>query len=154
MSIAKKGDLVKVNYTGKLEDGTVFDASENHGRPLEFIVGAGQMIKGFDLAVESMKIGEQKTVTLSPSEAYGEVKEEYLLTVNQSDFPDNVVPNIGDRFTVNVNNSQIPVSVKSIDGDAVVLDANNELAGKTLVFDIELVDVQPGDAVNRDILPD
>ena len=141
-TVAEKGDTVKVNYRGTLDDGSQFDSSYDRGEPLEFTVGSGQMISGFDAAVEGMKVGEKKTVRLEAADAYGEPREELVVS-----FPVDQVPNLdqlseGDRiFLQGPMGQPIPAVVTSITEEAVTVDANHDLAGKPLNFDIELVEV-------------
>jgi len=141
MSAAKQGDTVKVNYTGKLDDGTVFDSSEGRD-PLEFTLGAGQLIPGFDAAVVDMAPGEAKTVTVPPEEAYGPYHEQMVVQANRSQFPEGVEPEVGQQFESRSEDGQnFLVTVTEVDGDKVTLDANHPLAGKELTFDIELVEM-------------
>ena len=141
MSAAKKGDTVKVNYTGKLDDGTVFDSSEGRD-PLEFTIGAGQLIPGFDAAVVDMAPGEAKTVSVPPEEAYGPYHEQMVVQANRSQFPEGVEPEVGQQFESRSEDGQnFLVTVTEVDGDKVTLDANHPLAGKELTFDIELVEM-------------
>ena len=139
MSQVKSGDKVKVHYTGKLEDGTVFDSSRER-EPFEFTVGSGNVIPGFDAGVIGMNIGDQKTVAVPPNQAYGESREELIAQVKSGVFPENITPEIGQQLQMEQSNGQpINVVVAKIEGDTVTLDANHPLAGKTLVFEIELV---------------
>jgi len=136
----KEGDTIKVNYTGKFPDGEVFDSSEGKS-PLTFTVGAGQLIKGFDDSVVGMKIGEKKTCTFSPEEAYGERSEDRIIDMPKANIPPemtlekNMVVQLVDQ-----NQNPIPAVVHEIRDDVVRLDVNHPLAGKTLVFDIEIVE--------------
>ena len=137
----KVGDTVRVHYTGKLTTGEQFDSSAGR-EPLEFEVGAGMMIKGFDEAVIGMQIGDKKTVTLAPSEAYGEIRQEMIIEFSKENFPAQIAPEIGMQLMMNNGaGHQIPVTITEILTDVVVLDANHQLAGKELVFDIEMVDI-------------
>lgn len=141
MQEAKKGDNVQVHYTGKLNDGSIFDSSTGR-EPLAFTVGAGQMIPGFDKAVHGMKVGDKQTVTIPFMEAYGERREEMVIHVPAEQVPADMKPQVGDRLAVNQpDGQQIPVMVTSVTDEHVTLDANHELAGKDLIFDIELVQI-------------
>ena len=139
MQQVKEGDVVQVHYTGKLLTGEQFDSSADR-EPLEFTVGAGQMIKGFDAALPGMTIGEKKTINISAEEGYGERNQEAII-----EFPRNNVPpdmKLEEGMTLTLSNEQgqpVPVIVQEIKDDIVVLDANHFLAGQELVFDIELV---------------
>lgn len=141
MSKAKKGDQVAVHYTGKLTDGTVFDSSEGRD-PLAFELGAGMMIKGFDTAVDGMAIGEKVTAKIPAAEAYGEANEELIFDIPKSNFPPDLNPAVGQQLAMSQpNGQQVPVKVKEVKEESVVIDANHDLAGKDLVFDIELVSI-------------
>jgi len=144
MSEVKKGDIVKVHYTGKLENGKQFDSSEG-GEPLEFIVGSGQMIKGFDNALPGMKVGDKKTIVIPPAEGYGEISEEATIEFPIENVPEDMKLEQGMNLTLtNEHGEPVPVVVKEIKTDVVVMDANHFLAGESLVFDIELVEVKEG----------
>ncbi|WP_028322089.1 FKBP-type peptidyl-prolyl cis-trans isomerase [Desulfatiglans anilini] len=141
MTKAKNGDKAKVHYTGRLEDGTVFDSS-NGREPLEFTLGEGQLIQGFEQGVLGMQVGESKTVTISPEEGYGHPKEELKVTVSKTDFPADIEPEIGQRLQLqNMQGQPIPVIISAVEGETVTLDANHPLAGKTLHFDLELMEL-------------
>ena len=138
---AKKGDAVQVHYTGKLEDGSVFDTSTNR-EPLGFTLGDGNMIKGFDTAVDGMAIGDKKTVTIPAAEAYGERRDDMMIDVPIEQVPADIKPEIGMQLTLQGGDGQpMPVTVTDIDEKKITLDANHQLAGKDLIFDIELVKV-------------
>ena len=142
MAQAENGRTVRVHYTGKLADGSVFDSS-NGRDPLEFQVGSGQVIPGFDSAVEGMTPGESRTVRIPPEQAYGERREELLLKVDRSQFPDGANPEPGQQFQMSQQGGQsFVVNVTEVDGDKVVLDANHPLAGEELTFELELVEVK------------
>lgn len=141
MSKAKANDTVRVHYTGKLATGDVFDSSVDR-EPLEFTVGTGQMIKGFDAAVEGMEIDEKKTVTLSPEDAYGPVNEELYHRVERTQLPEDLKPEVGQILVAgSPDGREMQVTVKEVQDDAIVIDANHPLAGKELVFDIQLVEI-------------
>lgn len=137
--IVKKGDRIRVHYTGTLNDGSVFDSSVLNKRPpLEFKVGAGQMIAGFDKGVEGMAAGETKTLHLKPEEAYGVRREDMLITVSADRMPDSYTPTVGDQLQM----GHYPVTVAEIKDDgSVVLDANHSLAGKELNFEVTVVEI-------------
>ncbi|MCE7053290.1 peptidylprolyl isomerase [Algoriphagus sp. AGSA1] len=138
---AKKGDAVQVHYTGKLEDGSVFDTSANR-EPLGFTLGDGNMIKGFDTAVDGMELGEKVTVTIPAAEAYGERRDDMIIEVPIEQVPADIKPEIGMQLTLQGGNGQpMPVVVTDLDEKKITLDANHQLAGKDLIFDIELVKV-------------
>ena len=142
LDVIKKGDKVKVEYTGSLEDGTVFDSSEMHDAPLEFIVGAGQLIKGFDEAVVGMKIGEEKEIKIPPEEAYGEHNPEFVKDMPRDCFPPEQEIQPGMMFMVALQDGrQIPVRVTAVTDENVTIDLNPPLAGKTLVFKIKIVEI-------------
>lgn len=141
MSKAKDGDTVKVHYTGTLENGEVFDTSQER-EPLEFQLGQGQLIPGFEKAVIGMSAGDSTTVDIPSDEAYGEVREDLVINVPKDQLPDDVEPKVGMQLQVNQQNGQpIPVRITEIKEDELVLDANHPLAGKNLTFEIELLEV-------------
>ncbi len=142
MSKVKDGDTVKVHYTGKLtEDGTVFDSSEER-EPLEFTLGEGQLIPGFEEAVIGMEVGENTTVDITSEDAYGERREDLELEVSKSDLPDNIDPQVGMQLQMQQqeNGQAIPVQITDVEEEYVKLDANHPLAGKDLTFEIELIE--------------
>ncbi len=137
---ARKGDNVKVNYTGKLEDGTVFDSSEG-GEPLDFSIGSGQVIEGFDEAVTGMKVGDKKTVQIPVDKAYGERNDEMVIQAPIEQVPPDLNPELGMRLEMGGANGEVlRVVVTEITETHITLDANPPLAGKDLTFDLELVD--------------
>ena len=141
MSTAKKGDLVKVHYKGKLNSGEQFDSSEGR-EPLEFTVGAGQMIAGFDAAIPGMSVGEKKTIIISPEHAYGEKNAEAIIEFPKSGIPADMKMEPGMKLQLrNEAGHPVPVIVTEVKDDIVILDANHHLAGKELIFDIELVEI-------------
>jgi len=141
MAEVKKGDQIKVHYTGRLTDGTVFDSSEGR-EPLAFEVGAGMMIAGFDKAVNGMKVGDKKTAEIPADEAYGQKNEEMLIDVPRTNLPEDMEVVVGMPLTMQQpDGTPVPVTIAEIKGDTVVIDANHDLAGKDLVFDIEVVEI-------------
>ena len=141
MSKIKEGDTVKVHYTGKLEDGSVFDSSREK-EPLEFTLGKGQLIPGFEKAVTDMEAGESTQVTIPAEEAYGDPREDLIISVPKSQLPDDVEPKVGLQLQVNQPNGEpVPVRVTEVGDENLKLDANHPLAGRDLTFDIEVVDV-------------
>jgi peptidylprolyl isomerase len=139
MTHAKEGDTVKVHYTGKLEDGTVFDSSVERA-PLEFTIGGGQVIPGFEQAVVGMEPGETKTATIPPDEAYGPHRDDMVIEVEKSQFPEEVDPEPGQQFQIRQPDGRaLIVTVSNVTEETVMLDANHPLAGQPLTFDIQLV---------------
>jgi len=136
----KKGDKIKVEYTGTLSDGTVFDSSEKHGKPLEFEVGVGKMIKGFDEAVIGMEDGEEKEFTLKPSESYGDHNSDLLKKLPKDKIPEEA--KAGMMLAMQMpDGKQIPAKVIEITDNEVTIDLNHPLAGKELTFKIKVVDI-------------
>ena len=142
MKVVSKGSKIKVEYVGTLEDGTVFDSSEKHNSPLEFIVGEGQLIKGFDDAVVGMKVGEEKEVKLLPEDAYGPHNPEFVRDMPKDMFPKDQEIKPGMIFMVDLQDGrQLPVRVTKVSDGHVTIDLNPPLAGKTLIFKIKVVDI-------------
>ena len=141
MQTAKNGDQVKVHYTGKLTSGEQFDSSAGR-EPLEFTVGAGQMIKGFDAAIPGMKIGDKKTINIPAAEGYGERTDEAIIPFPKTNVPADMKMEVGMQLMLSNEHGQpVQVIVAEINDDVIMLDANHFLAGKELVFDIELVEI-------------
>jgi peptidylprolyl isomerase len=141
MSVAKTGDTVKVHYTGKLADGTVFDSSVNR-EPLEFTIGDGKLIPGFDRAVNGMKVGEKTTVNIPAEEAYGPRYDQLVQIVNRTDLPPELNPEVGQHLeAVQQDGNVINVTVTNVDENSITIDANHPLAGKELIFELELVEI-------------
>jgi len=141
MTQAKQGDIVNVHYTGKLGDGTVFDTSRNR-HPLQFTIGKGQVIVGFEKAIDGMNIGESKTVTISMDNAYGPRREEMIITMERSKLPADLNPKVGQRLELTqMDDQNILVTVTAVSDSMLTLDANHPLSGKDLIFDIELVGI-------------
>ncbi len=142
MSKAKKNDTVQVHYTGKLTNGEVFDSSVDRD-PLEFTVGGGQMIPGFDAAVDGMEVNEKKTINIPAAEAYGERNEEMIQAVPRTQLPEDLKPEVGQTLVAaQPNGQQLHVVVQEVKDDSIVVDGNHPLAGKELVFDLELVGIK------------
>lgn len=136
---AKNGDTVRVHYTGRLEDGQVFDSSEG-GEPLEFTVGAGQVIPGFDEGVRGMNVGETRRIEIESDDAYGPHREELVHTLSRDGINLDVEPQVGMNLIMQTQDgNQIPLSITDVTETEVTLDANHPLAGQKLLFDIELV---------------
>jgi len=143
MQQAKKGDKVKVHYHGKLTNGNTFDSSEGR-EPLEFEIGGGMVIAGFDDGVTGMIIGEKKTVNIPADQAYGPKQEEMIMEFPKDRFPTDMVPEVGQQLNMNNGSGQnFPVVIVEIKEEIVVLDANHPLAGEELVFDLEMVEIEP-----------
>lgn len=150
MQQVKAGDTVKVHYHGRLTDGTTFDSSEGRD-PLEFQVGSGQVIKGFDEGVTGMEVGQKKTIQIPVEEAYGPKNEEMVVNFPRANFPDDLNPEVGMQLNMTNGSGQvIPVVIVEIGEEEVILDANHPLAGQDLIFDIELVSIGGG---SRIIMP-
>ncbi len=141
MKQAKEGDTVSLHYKGSFEDGTVFDSSETHGA-LKFTIGKGMVIPGFDEAVVGMKAGETKTVTIPPEKGYGPRNEELLIKINKTELPPDLDPQIGSRIEFSKDKQRLQLTVAEVTGDAVVFDANHPLAGKTLNFELLLLEIE------------
>jgi len=141
MSQAKTGNTVKIHYTGTLEDGTEFDSSAGR-EPLEFEMGSGQVIPGFDTAVDGMTIGDSKTVTIPPAEAYGDRHDQLVQQVPKSALPDDMKPEVGMQLQSQSPEGQIMnLVVVEVEEESITVDANHPLAGKALTFAIELVEI-------------
>jgi len=139
MAQAKQGDTIQVHYTGKLGDGTIFDTSKDR-HPLQFRIGQGQVIAGFEQAVIGMNTGESKTVTIPVDQAYGPRREEKIVTVERSRLPADLNPNVGQRLEfTQMDDQTVLVTVTALTDTTMTLDANHPLSGKDLTFDIELI---------------
>jgi len=150
MEQVKAGDTVRVHYHGRLTDGTTFDSSEGRD-PLEFQVGSGMVIKGFDEGVMGMTVGQKKTIEIPVEEAYGPKDPQAIIEFPAANFPPGMTPEVGMQLAMtNQHGHQIPVTIVEVRPDIVVLDANHQLAGEDLVFDLELVEILGG---NRIIMP-
>jgi len=141
MAQAQHGDTVKIHYTGTLQDGTVFDSSEGHD-PLEFTLGDGQVIVGFEEAVTGMRSGEKKQVNIPADKAYGQRNEEMILQAPRDQVPPDIEPEVGQQLQMGGPNGEtVVVRVTEVTDEHITLDANPPLAGKDLTFDIELVTI-------------
>ncbi|MFH1275690.1 MAG: peptidylprolyl isomerase [Candidatus Woesearchaeota archaeon] len=140
-NLVKKGDKVKIEYEGKLEDGTVFDASERHGKPLEFEVGSGQVIKGFDQAVEGMKANEEKEITIKPEEGYGQPNPDLLKKIPREQLPKDQEPQAGMVLALGTpDGRKFPAIITEVNDKEITVDLNHPLAGKTLKFKVKVVE--------------
>jgi FKBP-type peptidyl-prolyl cis-trans isomerase 2 len=141
MSKARDGDTVKVHYTGKLDNGEVFDTSRERD-PFEFKIGGQAVIPGFEKGVVGMGVGDSKTIEISPEDAYGEKKEELVVEVQKSELPEDITPSVGQRLQIKQQDGNpIVVTITDMNEDNITLDANHPLAGYTLFFDVELVEI-------------
>jgi peptidylprolyl isomerase len=141
MAQAKPGDTVKIHYTGKLDDGTVFDTSADR-EPLQFTIGQGQLIPDFEQAVVGMNPGESKTVQIPSDNAYGPHREEMVMEVDRSEFPEDLEPRVAQRLQVSQSDGRtFPATVTDVSESKVTLDANHPLAGKDLTFDVHLSEI-------------
>lgn len=137
----KNGDSVFVHYTGRLDDGTTFDSSEGRD-PLEFVMGGGMIIPGFEKAVDGRNVGDRVSVSIPPEQAYGQRNEEMVLIVPRNEVPDSIQPETGMQLRLSLEEGELDVIVSRVTDEEVELDGNHPLAGKTLHFDIEIVDVK------------
>ena len=138
---AQSGDTVRVHYTGRLDDETVFDSSEGR-EPLAFTLGSGQVVPGFERAVTGMEVGQTQTVRMEPDEAYGDRRDELVLTVPHDAFPSDVAPQAGQHLQLGLQGGgALDARVTEVGEDAVTLDANHPLAGQALTFDVTLVEI-------------
>jgi peptidylprolyl isomerase len=141
MTQAKKGDTVKVHYSGKLDTGFLFDTSEGSD-PLEFKIGSGTLITGFEEAVVGMSPGESRTVLIPPEKGYGLYREDRVFRMDRKDLPEDIVPAEGMTLEICASNGvNVPVQITEIDGDTITLDANHPLSEQTLTFEIKLLEI-------------
>lgn len=142
---AKQGDTVKIHYTGKLEDGKVFDTSVDKD-PLQFTIGKNQVIEGFEKGVMGMSLNESKTITIPPDKAYGPHRKEMVFNIPREQFPPDIEPKIGQQLQLSQANDQengrtMIAIVTQLSESNVKIDANHPLAGETLIFDIQLIEI-------------
>ena len=141
MTTLKNGDTVKVHYTGTLDDGRVFDTSKDRD-PLEFKVGEGQIIPGFEQGVVGMEVGETRDIEVAPENAYGSRREELVMEVPVGEFPDHIEPEVGMQLQIKQQDgTPFGVVITDVADEAVTLDANHPLAGQTLYFQVVLVEI-------------
>ena len=141
MTQAKSGDTVRIHYTGTLDDGTQFDSSSGRD-PLEFALGGGQVIPGFDSAVDGMSVGESKTVTIEPEQAYGQRHEQLVQQVSRSALPDDMEPEVGMHLQSQSPDGHVMnLVITEVDDETITVDGNHPLSGQALTFDIELVEI-------------
>lgn len=144
MQQVKSGDTVKVHYHGKLTDGTTFDSSQGR-EPLEFEVGSGNVIAGFDSGVTGMQVGEKKTINIPFDDAYGQIQDDLLMEFPIDRFPADMKPEVGMQLNMSNGSGQnFPVVIREVRENSVILDANHPLAGEDLTFDLELVEIKGG----------
>lgn len=142
MSVVKSGDTIKVHYTGTLNGGEIFDSSVERGTPLEFVVGSGQVIVGFDNGVVGMTVGEVRKIHIPCVDAYGEHTEENMISVPANQLPAEIALLPGTPLNMQTPEGYvIPVSIHSVEGDNVIIDVNHPLAGQDLNFELELVEI-------------
>jgi peptidylprolyl isomerase len=140
---AKNGDTVFVHYTGTLQDGREFDSSRG-GEPLEFVLGQGMLIPGFEGAVQGKNVGDKVSVNISPDDAYGERTDELVLSIPRTEVPAHITPDVGQRLLLTLDAGEMEVMVSRVTDEEVELDGNHPLAGETLHFDIEIMEVREG----------
>ncbi len=141
MSQAQTGDKVKVHYQGSLENGTVFDSSRERD-PLEFTIGQGSIISGFENAINGMSEGETKKISITSEDAYGSYNNDLIVTVNKSQIPDHIDPEIGMILKVGLPSGSVQnFTIRDMADDTVTIDGNHPLAGKDLTFEIDLVEI-------------
>lgn len=143
MSQVKQNDAVKVHYTGKLEDGQVFDSSVERGEPIEFTLGQGQLIPGFEDGLIGMEVNEKKTINIPKEEAYGEPKAELIQEVDKNQLPEELKPEVGmPLVSKSPDGREINLVVTEVKDESIVVDANHPLAGKDLIFDLEVLEIK------------
>ena len=142
MSQVKENNTVKVNYTGKLSDGQVFDSSEGK-EPMEFTLGQGQLIPGFEKGLIDMKLNEKKTITIAKEEAYGEINNDLIQEVEKTQLPQDMTPEVGmGLVSKSPDGQEMNLLVVEVREESIVIDGNHPLAGKELIFDLEVVEIK------------
>lgn len=140
-AIAEVGDTVRVHYTGKLEDGTVFDSSQDR-QPLEFELGSGKTIRGLENSIEGMQVGETKETEVKPEDGFGHFRNDLVHTIDRNNFPSDADLEVGQQFNAaGFGRENLIVTVVDISGSEVTIDANHPLAGKNLVLEVQLVEI-------------
>ena len=138
---AKTGDTVKIHFTGKMQDDTVVETSKERG-PLEFKIGEGNVISGLEQGIIGMQVGDKKTLTISPQEAFGVPRQELMVELNKDEIPEGIKLAVGIHLDIQASDGQtFKVKVVDVKEDTVTLDANHPLAGVTLIFDVELIEI-------------
>lgn len=138
----KKGDKIQVDYEGKLDDGLIFDSSEKHNQPLEFEVGGGQVIPGFDDAVIGLEVGDEKEFKIDAENAYGQRNDQLIQKVPKAQLPQDQEPQVGMMLGVGMpNGQQLPATITEVGAEDITLDLNHPLAGKNLTFKIKVVKI-------------
>ena len=141
MGKTKNGDAIKIHYTGKLEDGNVFNDSRE-GQPLEFIVGGGEVMPGIEKGVIGMEPGDTKTIEIPPEDGFGPRRKELVIDFPKSKMPDQITPTLGQRLKMqHPDGGHIELMITDVKEETITLDANHPLAGQTLIFDLELVEI-------------
>ena len=142
MNQVKENNTVKVNYTGKLADGQVFDSSEGK-EPIEFTLGQGQLIPGFEKGLIDMKLNEKKTITVTKEEAYGDVNKDLIQEVKKTELPQDMTPEVGmGLVSKSPDGQEMNLMVVEVKEESIVIDGNHPLAGKELVFDLEVIEIK------------
>ncbi|HIJ68010.1 MAG TPA: peptidylprolyl isomerase [Deltaproteobacteria bacterium] len=142
MAQVKQGDMIRVHYHGTLEDGTVFSSTYQEKEPFEFAVGKGSVLPGFEQAVMGMNVRDTRSISIPPEEAYGQHKKEFVFMMNRAQAPACLNLELGKRLQIRTNQGKTTIAtITAITEDSVILDANDPLAGKTLKFEIELVEI-------------
>lgn len=147
----KNGDKVRVHYTGRFNDGKVFDSSRERD-PLEFIVGTGQLIAGFENAVRGREAGEKVTVKIDPEQGYGQPDKDLVFTIDRKQVPDNIPLKVGTPLQLSSDKGIMDVMITEVGPEEITLDANHPLAGKDLEFEIEIIDAEPGKDEGRKVI--
>ncbi|MFZ0929194.1 MAG: peptidylprolyl isomerase [Syntrophobacteraceae bacterium] len=144
MAQAKPGDMVRVHYQGTLEDGTVFSSTYEEEEPFDFTIGKGSVLPGFEQAIIGMNVGDTRSISIPPEEAYGQHRKEFVFVMNRDLAPSGLNLELGKKLQISTNQGDTTIAtITAITEDCVILDANDPLAGKTLKFEIELIEILP-----------